>query len=1056
MRTVIKACAAALAVASAAALLALRIGDGVETDLYGLVDARQGGVLKDLAAGLAGQGRVLVEGPADAPPSTLAATIAAELGCAAAGPFTDTLRYLAAHKAGLLSPDVRERLQAGRFAEVAEDACARLFGLAHPLFSVKEDPFLLATDYVQSLQNGLSGGWTMTGGFPSCVRDGRSFVLITADLSAQAPARLADMLARAEAFNSGKAGFGMSAADVQAGGFRIWCGGPSFHAARTAMRAQRDINLLSCLSLVAVVWLGWMLFRSFRFVPTLLSTVAMAALFASAALFTVFPRPHVLTFVFGTSLIGLSVDYVYHVRAAGGARRIARPLASAMLTTVATFAPLLLADVSILRQMALFAIVGLVAAWGVVMTFQWDVPPAVGMEETLRRHAAAPPSRWRRWIPLLVLVAALPGIMRMRLVNDPSVFYRPSEYLAASERRLAELAPMQSERFAYVRADTLQEALEREEEAGVRGLSVVIPSLRRQRENRTLVARLHAEQGRAFAARTGLPVPVVVGGRDEDLLDPERLSDERLKGLVRAAWTGHALVSPCPEGRVPRSRFVEILSPRSALEGVFTSFTASTLRLLSRSLMMLLVLLALLFRWRAVHVGAPVMAAFMATVGTLGWLGVPATFFTLLCFFVMLGLGMDYALFNMEWNGVDDGSKHGRRRTVFYSFATSLVGLGALAFTDFAVTRSMGLTFAIGLSYAYLFSFLAAPARGGGEAGGSGAWHSQAEQSAGRLRLEFLWWTYRLCGKGLQKVLCVPIMLFIYPFARPAKEALREFHRVLGGYNGLKGFNGVKGAKGVKGFTGLKGLKEEVTLFRHLLGFAWSLADKTDACTLKKSLPRMTVREDDGWRAFDELTRSGRGAFVISSHLGTAEVLPALPVALGREPPHVHAFQQMGHDAEFMKVFMRHFDASRLTLHAVESVGVESAVAMREAIGRGELVLMAGDRVSAGSDKVLEHDFLGRSCRWPRGVFVFARLMEAPVFFVTCLRTGWNAYEVHFEAWRAGPAAGAKAHEMMLLDAYVRFLERETLDRPDQWHQFYGFFGAPGDEAHHGSFEGGT
>ena len=49
-----------------------------------------------------------------------------------------------------------------------------------------------------------------------------------------------------------------------------------------------------------------------------------------------------------------------------------------------------------------------------------------------------------------------------------------------------------------------------------------------------------------------------------------------------------------------------------------------------------------------------------------------------------------------------------------------------------------------------------------------------------------------------------------------------------------------------------------------------------------------------------------------------------------------------------------------------------------------------------------------------------------------------------------------KAHDGMLLDAYVRFLERETLERPDQWHQFYGFFGAPGDEAHPGSIEGGT
>ena len=145
----------------------------------------------------------------------------------------------------------------------------------------------------------------------------------------------------------------------------------------------------------------------------------------------------------------------------------------------------------------------------------------------------------------------------------------------------------------------------------------------------------------------------------------------------------------------------------------------------------------------------------------------------------------------------------------------------------------------------------------------------------------------------------------------------------------------------------------------------------------------------------------------------------------------------MGHDAQFIKVFMRHFDASSLTLHAVEDIGVETAVSMQEAIRRGELVLMAGDRVSAGSRKVLAHDFLGRPCRWPKGVFAFARLMEAPVFFVTCLRTGWNAYEVHFAEYRR-PTSGRELEAM--LDAYVDFLQEETLQRPDQWYQFYNFF----------------
>jgi predicted LPLAT superfamily acyltransferase len=201
----------------------------------------------------------------------------------------------------------------------------------------------------------------------------------------------------------------------------------------------------------------------------------------------------------------------------------------------------------------------------------------------------------------------------------------------------------------------------------------------------------------------------------------------------------------------------------------------------------------------------------------------------------------------------------------------------------------------------------------------------------------------------------------------------------------------------------------------------------------------MNVRDDDGWRCFRDVVNSGKGAFLLCTHVGMIGVLPSLPNALARSGesamriPVVNAFQQMGHDAVFMKVFMKHFDSTRLRLHAVEDIGVETAVEMKDAIDRGELVIMAGDRVSAGSKAILRHRFLGRDCVWPKGVYRFAKLMESPVFAVTCVRTGWNRYEVHFSALGKS--------EPVMLDGFVSFLERETVAYPEQWYQFYDFFG---------------
>ena len=311
-------------------------------------------------------------------------------------------------------------------------------------------------------------------------------------------------------------------------------------------------------------------------------------------------------------------------------------------------------------------------------------------------------------------------------------------------------------------------------------------------------------------------------------------------------------------------------------------------------------------------------------------------------------------------------------------------------------------------------------------------WHEQEEQCASRFWMQFMWYSYAWFGKTFQKLIFLFAIPFIYFFSKPARVALRKFYGVLSEY------------------TGRSVPATHWRMFRHLLGFAWSLMDKTDAATLKKNLPAMFVRDDAGWRAFKGMVAAGKGAFILCTHVGTIGVLPALanvkwkmesekclsdaqPSTLNPQPstPKVHAFQQMGHDAIFTKVFMQHFDHSKIELHAVEGIGVETAVAMQEAIRRGELVIMAGDRTSAGSKGVLRHRFLGRDCVWPKGAFKFAALMEAPVFGVTCIHTGWNRYEVHVaELDRSAP-----------LDGYVKFLEAETMAHPEQWYQFYDFFG---------------
>ena len=1004
-----------LLLAASVGVLAWRACGGlrVETDLTSLVSAAGAPALRDVSAGRTRQGRLLFEGPDADAVRAAADAFSSNLPACATFDLRATLRAFAGRTAGLLSAETRDLLRAGRYREVATASAARLFGPVPPLFSVKDDPFLLATDYVLALQSNLSPGWSLRDGYPVCTRDGVHFLLVALETERLSLDAAEDLRRRVEARNA-------TAAD----GVRIWCCGPLFHTARAATRAKTEVNVLSGVSVACVVLLGVLLFRSLRFVPQLLCAVGASFLVASGALFAVCPRPHALTFVFGTTLIGLAVDYVYHARAAGDVARVARPLGISLVTTLACFTPLLCSEVTALRQMALFTMAGLGT---VCMTvFAWG-PCGPGLPAVEEAPRARGPGRAGRWARALLLCGAALGLFRLDVSTSPAAFYRPDAYLAAGERRFLEVGPAAGTRVALVTGDSLQACLEHEEAAGLKGLSAVIPSIRRQRENAALAARLAAHEGARYAALTGLRMPG--GAATNVFLDAEVAATGALKRLVapfRLAPT--RLVAPCPAGFVPADPHVEVLDPRTALEGLFARFLASTCRLLGVSLGLLAVLLLAFFRKRFFLYVGPVLASVAATGGMLGWLGIPLTSFTLLCFFVMVGLGLDYVVFHRSRPGT------ATRRTVRASFLSSLAGFGLLAFTAFPVTQAMGVTFAFGLFFAYVFSLGGegvrraedvAPDQGGVAAPvglASAPWHAQREQSAGRGRMWFMWAVYARCGKTALKLVTVPVMAFIYPFAGPARRALRTYYAV------LAAFRGRKDAPPVGAWT----------LYRHLLGFAWSLADKTDACTLRKDLPQMSVRDDAGGRAFRDLVAARKGAFLVSTHLGTVEVLPALASAhrdAGEEIPHVHAFQQMGHDAVFTRMFMRHFDATHVTLHAVEEIGVETAVRMQEAVGRGELVLMAGDRVGARSGKTFDHAFLGRPCRWPKGVFVFAKLMACPVFFVTCVRTGWNAYECHFHRY-TGPASSPAR----MLDEYTAFLEAETLAHPEQWYQFYDFF----------------
>lgn len=271
-----------------------------------------------------------------------------------------------------------------------------------------------------------------------------------------------------------------------------------------------------------------------------------------------------------------------------------------------------------------------------------------------------------RTLSAIIFLATLPGLFLVRAGNDIKSFYRPDPLMVRGEKAMAEASGVGTAGFTLTRAADIETALKAEEQKGVFGLSTLVPSEERQRRDFELKAGFEGE------------IP------DYAKFDPVTIGNVPFPVGSMCVETENETILLAPGGND--------FAPQKILSGMLDGFAQETYRLLAISLS---ILVLILFCMRLTVLLVPVGMAIASTLGVLGYLGEPVNFFQCLVFFVIIGLGMDYAIFHRS--GKAD-------RTVAASFVTSLVGLGMLSFTSFQVTKTMGITFAAGLFFAYFYS----------------------------------------------------------------------------------------------------------------------------------------------------------------------------------------------------------------------------------------------------------------------------------------------------------------------------------------------------------------
>lgn len=520
-------------------------------------------------------------------------------------------------------------------------------------------------------------------------------------------------------------------------GRTLLASGLPLFAANGAVQAQREISLFGSLSLAGVVLLLLFTFSSPRPLLATLTCIGIGTAAGFLLTHAVFGYVHMLTLVFGVSLIGISVDYALHYLCAeGGIADVGRGITLAMLSSVAAFASFFATPFPGLQQIAAFSGAGLVAAWltvaGLLPLVRLPGPGDLG-QRAMRALSGRGDHRLRHPWPVAAVtaLALLSGIAMLQPNDDVRVLQSVDPALAEDDAQARLHLPEQraSQFFLVEAADPAelarieQSLSERLEGLGVahRALVHAYPTEAQQAaSHRTLQAAYYdsgaladwylglgmddslvAANAEAFgAAATVLSLPAWAEAAPPPWRDLWLGCDAT---ACRSIVTLASVPDPGTLTRldVPGATWVDRVEEISSLLARYRTLATEALGVVY--LVLGAAFLALFGLRGGLRVLSVPALSVLTALAASGLLGLPFTLFSVLALMVVVGISLDYGIFY---------HLHGRQRpatalAISLSALTTVLAFGMLSFSSTAVVETFGKTLFFGITAAWLAAPLA-------------------------------------------------------------------------------------------------------------------------------------------------------------------------------------------------------------------------------------------------------------------------------------------------------------------------------------------------------------
>ena len=653
--------------------------------------------------------------------------------------YAEYISKLQVHKSGLVTSEDISLLDSQPAAFWVDKSNAIAYSMGSSPIPWRDDPFGLLGNWLYSL-----GDITKVRPYGDSLvveRAGVSYVALPMETNTSVES-LSAQVVLADAINAS-----IGETKLKHQGVEIIKTGVIFFAADTSRLIENDISLIGLFSGISALLLVIYIFRSLYAVAIVLLTVAIGFLYALLACFFIFPKIYILTLAFGTSLIGMSVDYCFYWLTASiddiknplERRRYLLPgMFLALITTATGYFLMAITPFPVLSQMAVFSIAGISAAWlTVVLIFphinklRFSANSSLTLANYIQpiNHRISVPAR-KAMIAAMILVS-LYGIFSFHSNDNIRSLASFDKELIAQQIKTSEILNLPSpSQFFIVSGSTEEEVLSRAGEltkkldklvaegvvSGYQSITRFIPSVTAQ----TVASKAYLSQGKENAAKQiakefGMSAVWVEGqNKINNPLTLDVIKDTAFYEKLSYLWftsdsssiKATAILLTGVNGSEAVSKLSQLagadiswVDKPQEISDAFSRYRTIFSYVIAIGYLLTFVAIYIKYRRGAWRVVLPPILSTCMTLAILSLTGETVTLMTVIAFALLLGIGTDYGIFLLQYPS-------DKRVLLSISIAAlmTLISFGSLSLSSVPALHSFGIALLFGVLLSWLLT----------------------------------------------------------------------------------------------------------------------------------------------------------------------------------------------------------------------------------------------------------------------------------------------------------------------------------------------------------------